>query len=152
MLKVLQGRLQQYMNWELPDFQAGFRKGRGTRGQIANIYWIIKKAREFQKTSSLVAQIVKASACNAGDLGSIPGSGSSPGEGNGNPLQCSRLGESYGQRSLVGYSPWGHKEWDTTEWLHFYLKDIQYSTKQKRKWEEHRSGLGLVCTFYYKAT
>ena len=49
MLKILQARLQQYMNWELPDVQAGFRKGRGTRDQIANIQWIIKKAREFQK-------------------------------------------------------------------------------------------------------
>ena len=49
MLKILQARLQQYMNHELPDVQAGFRKGRGTRDQIANIYWIIKKAREFQK-------------------------------------------------------------------------------------------------------
>ena len=49
MLKILQVRLQQYMNWELPDVQAGFRKGRGTRGQIANIHWIIEKAREFQK-------------------------------------------------------------------------------------------------------
>ena len=49
MLKVLQGRLQQYMNCELLDVQAGFRKGRGTRDQIANICWIIEKAREFQK-------------------------------------------------------------------------------------------------------
>ena len=49
MLKILQARLQQYMNQELPDVQAGFRKGRGTRDQIANIYWIIEKAREFQK-------------------------------------------------------------------------------------------------------
>ena len=49
MLKILQARLQQYMNRELPDVQAGFRKGRGTRDQIANIHWIIKKAREFQK-------------------------------------------------------------------------------------------------------
>ena len=49
MLKILQARLQQYMNWELPDVQAGFRKGRGTRDQIANIHWIIEKAREFQK-------------------------------------------------------------------------------------------------------
>ena len=49
MLKILQVRLQQYMNHELPDVQAGFRKGRGTRDQIANICWIIKKAREFQK-------------------------------------------------------------------------------------------------------
>ena len=48
-LKILQARLQQYVNRELPDVQAGFRKGRGTRDQIANIRWIIKKAREFQK-------------------------------------------------------------------------------------------------------
>ena len=49
MLKILQHRLQQYVNGELPDIQAGFRKGRGTRDQIANICWIIKKARAFQK-------------------------------------------------------------------------------------------------------
>ena len=53
MLKILQAMLQQYMNCELPDVQAGFRKGTGTRDQIANICWIIKKAREFQKTSIL---------------------------------------------------------------------------------------------------
>ena len=49
MLKILQARLQQYLNCELPDVQADFRKGRGTRDQIANIWWIIEKAREFQK-------------------------------------------------------------------------------------------------------
>ena len=49
MLKILQARLQQYLNHELPDVQAGFRKGRGTRDQIANIHWITEKAREFQK-------------------------------------------------------------------------------------------------------
>ena len=49
MLKILPARVQQYMNRELPDGQAGFRKGRGTRYQIANICWIIEKAREFQK-------------------------------------------------------------------------------------------------------
>ena len=49
MLKILQVRLQKYMNWELPDVQGGFRKGRGTRDQIANIHWIIEKAREFRK-------------------------------------------------------------------------------------------------------
>ena len=49
MLKILQDRLQQYMNHELPDVQAGFRKGKGTRVQIANICWIREKAREFQK-------------------------------------------------------------------------------------------------------
>ena len=49
MLKILQGRLQQYVNCEIPDVQAGFRKGRGTRDQIANICWIMENAREFQK-------------------------------------------------------------------------------------------------------
>ena len=50
MLKILQARLQQYVNHELPDVQAGFRKGRGTRYQIGNIRWIMEKAREFQKS------------------------------------------------------------------------------------------------------
>ena len=52
MLKILQARLQQYVNWELPDVQAGFQRGRGTRGQIANIHWIMEKARELQKKST----------------------------------------------------------------------------------------------------
>ena len=52
MLKILQAKLQYYMKRELPDVQAGFRKGRGTRDQIANIHWIIEKAREFQKNSA----------------------------------------------------------------------------------------------------
>ena len=60
----------------------------------------------------------KASACNVGDPGLIPGSGRSPVEGNGNPLQHSLPGKSHGQRSLIGYSPWGCKELDTTEQLH----------------------------------
>ena len=55
MLKILQAKLQLYVNYELPDGQAGFRKGRGTRDQIANIHWIIKKAREFQKNTSISA-------------------------------------------------------------------------------------------------
>ena len=52
MLKILQARLQQYVNGELPDVQAAFRKGRGARDQIANIRWIMEKAKEFQKTIS----------------------------------------------------------------------------------------------------
>ena len=63
----------------------------------------------------------KAAAYNAGDPGSIPGSGRSTGEGNGNPLQYSCLEKSHGQGNLVGYSPWGHKESDTTERLHLCL-------------------------------
>ena len=51
MLKIRQARLQQYVNLELPNVQAGFRKGRGTKDQTENIHWIIEKAREFQKTS-----------------------------------------------------------------------------------------------------
>ena len=50
MLKILQARLQEYVNHELPDVQAGYRKGRGTRNQIANIHWVIEEAREFQKS------------------------------------------------------------------------------------------------------
>ena len=57
------------------------------------------------------------SACSGGDLGSISGSGRSPGEGNGNPLHYSCLETPHGQRSLTGYSLWGRKEWDTTERL-----------------------------------
>ena len=53
-LKILQARFQQYVNRELPDVQAGFRRGRGTRDQIANILWIIKKARKFQKNFCII--------------------------------------------------------------------------------------------------
>ena len=60
MLKILQAKLQQYMNCELPDVQAGFRKGIGTRDQIASICWIIEKAREFQKKTSISALLTMA--------------------------------------------------------------------------------------------
>ena len=64
MFKIPQAKLQQYMNQEIPDVQAGFRKGRGTRDQIANICWIIKKAREFQKNIYFCfVDYVKASDC-----------------------------------------------------------------------------------------
>ena len=65
MLKILQARLQQYMNHEHPDVQAGFRKGRGTRDQIANLYWIIKTAREFQKNIYCFIDYAKAFDCVA---------------------------------------------------------------------------------------
>ena len=61
-----------------------------------------------------------------GDPGSVPRLGRSPGEGNGNPLQYYCLEKSHGQRSLVGYSPWGHKEADTTERLHFNFHKHKY--------------------------
>ena len=63
MLKILEARLQQYMNCELPDVQAGFRKGRGTRDQMANICWIIEKAREFQKSIYFFIDYTKAFDC-----------------------------------------------------------------------------------------
>ena len=59
MLKILQARLQQYVNHELPDVQAGFRKGRGTRDQIAKIRWIMEKASEFQKNISALLTMSK---------------------------------------------------------------------------------------------
>ena len=64
MLKILPARLQQHMNRELPDVQAGFRKGRGTRDQIANICWIIEKAREFQKKTSISALLTMSKPLN----------------------------------------------------------------------------------------
>ena len=63
MLKILERRLQQYMNQELPDIQAGFRKGRGTRGQIANIHWVTEKARELQKNMYYFIDYAKAFDC-----------------------------------------------------------------------------------------
>ena len=63
MLKILQARLQQYVNHELPDVQAGFRKSRGTRDQIANICWIMEKAREFQKNNFCFINYAKAFDC-----------------------------------------------------------------------------------------
>ena len=63
MLKILQASLQQYVNWELPDVQAEFRKGRRTRDQIANICWIIEKAREFQKNIYFFIDYAKAFDC-----------------------------------------------------------------------------------------
>ena len=100
MLKFLQARLQQYVNHELPDAQAGFRKGRGTRDQIANICWIMEKAREFQKNTYLcfidhakdfdcvghnkLWKILQEMGYQTTLLASL-------GEGNGNPLQYSCL-------------------------------------------------------------
>ena len=80
--------------------------------------WRSKKVVKF------ASSVDKESTCNAGDLGSIPGLGKSLGGGHGNPFQYSCLENPRGQRSLVGYSPWGHKESDTTE---------QLSTAQHRR-------------------
>ena len=87
----------------------------------------------------------KASACNMGVLGSIPVSGRSPGEGNGHPLQYSCL-EDPMQRRLVGYSPWGCKELDTTEWLHFlvWFQWLFHGQKQKSSCSNFRGWLWLL--------
>ena len=82
----------------------------------------------------------KESACNAGDLGSIPGLGRSPGGEHGTPLQYSCLQNPHGQRSLVGYSPWGHKESDTTEWLSTYQS---LHPRQRQRWWWLNHGLWL---------
>ena len=63
LLKILQARLQQYVNWELPGVQTGFRKGRGIRDQITNIHWVIEKAKEFQKHQFLLHWLWKAFDC-----------------------------------------------------------------------------------------
>ena len=75
----------------------------------------------------------KESACNAGDQGSIPGEGRSPGKGNSNPLQYSCLENPHEQRSLVGYSPWHHKESDTTEQLTQMQLHFNKAVKTKNK-------------------
>ena len=85
------------------------------------------------------------SACNEGDLGSIPGLGRSPGEGNGNPLQVFLPGESNGQRSLVGYSPWGRTEWDRTEQLTHTHRELRshksWSVAKKKSFGPYGSEL-----------
>ena len=89
----------------------------------------------------------KESACNAGDLGWIPGSGRSPGGGHGNPLQYSGLENPHGQRSLVGYSPWGRKESDTTEWLSIaqhYLPQVSLHAPCRGVFTNAALWLGLV--------
>ena len=91
-----------------------------------------------------MAQILKRSACNVGNLGSIPGLGRSPGGGHGNPLQYSCLENSHGQRSLAGYSPWGHKESDTTEQLststHFTISIVTYYA-----WTVENCTVAMMC-------
>ena len=90
---------------------------------------------------------VKESACNAGDLGSVPGLERSPGEGHGNPHQYSFPENPYGQKSLAGYSPWGCKESDTTEWLNT-AQHIEFKKKRdKRIWKEPLIKIHEHCSF-----
>ena len=92
-------------------------------------FWVTKIAWRRDRLPTIVffglpgGSYGKESTCNVGDLGSIPGLGRSPGEGNGNPLQYSCLEHPHGQRSLVSYSPWGYKESDMTE-----QHNVQHST------------------------
>ena len=105
MIKILQARLQQYMNRELPDVQAGFRKGRGTRDQIANIRWIIEKVREFQKN---ICFIDYAKAFNCVDQNKLKNSR----DGNTRPPNCLLRNLYAGQEATVrtghGASDWSH--------------------------------------------
>ena len=100
-------------------YKLDLEKAEESRDQIANIYWLPGGSDG------------KASACNAGDPGLIPGSGRSPGEGNGNPLQYSYLENSMDVRSPVGYSPWSSKESDTTKRLHFHWITEKASNSRK---------------------
>ena len=89
----------------------------------------------------------KESACNVGDPGLSPGSGRSPGEGNGYPLQHFRLEIPHGQRSLVGFSPWGPKESDITEWLTLSLFIITF--KWKKSWNSLAKSNKTLCCYKY---
>ena len=87
-------------------------KGEGTemsQGKVGNNISDVIGRFQLESVDFPHSSVGKESACNAGDLGSIPTSGRSSGEGNGSPLQYTLPGESYGQRSLAGYSPWDHK-------------------------------------------
>ena len=138
MLKILQARLQQYVNRELPDVQTGFRKGRGTRDQIANIHWIMEKARDFQKNVYFcLFGYAKAFDCvghiklwkileemagwhhwlNGHESEWIPGVGD-------------------GQGGLARCDSWGRKESDTTERLNWTeLKTLELEGKRVNTWQ-----------------
>ena len=107
MLKIFQARLPQYMNREIPDVQAGFRKGRGTRDQIANIHWIIEKTREFQK-NIYFCFIDYAKAFDCVDHNKLE---NSEGDGNTRPLTCLFRNLYAGQEATVRT---GHR---TTDWF-----------------------------------
>ena len=115
MLKILKARLQQYINHELPDVQAGFRKGRGTRDQIANIHWIIEKAREFQRNIYFFIDYMKAFECvDHNKLWKILKELGIP-----NHLTCLLKGLYAGQEATVRT---GH---GTTDWCHNQGDNIQ---------------------------
>ena len=125
MLKILQARLQQYVKQELPDVQGGFRKGRETRDQITNICWIIQKAREFQKNIYLCF-IDYTKASDSVDHKKLWKTLKEMGITDHLTCLWRRKwqaapvflpGKFHGLRSLGGYSPWDHKQSDTTEWL-----------------------------------
>ena len=113
MLKMLQARFQQYVNWELPDVQARFRKGTGIRDQIANIYWIIEKTMEL----TMLKPLEKDMATNSSILAwRIP--------------QTKELAAAAAAKS-AGYNPWGCKESYTTEWLSMHTSCINRSNQQE---------------------
>ena len=157
------------MNWELPDVQARFRKGRGNRDQIANIHWKFLGGKICWRRDRLPTPLFlgfpggsdgkestckkreKEFTCSVGDLASIPGLGRSPGGGHSYSLQYSFLENPHGQRSLVGHSPLGDKELDTTEWLsttHGSLwgrNSIFWLKKKRSKWFQSSAAENVVC-------
>ena len=141
MLKILQTRLQQYVNCELPDVQADFRKGRGTRDQIANIWWIIKKAREFQK-NIYFCFIDYTKAFDCVDHNKLENSSR---DGNTNHLTCLVRNLYTGQEATVRT---GH---GTTDWLQIrkrvhqgcilspaYLTYMQGTSCEMPGWMKHK--------------
>ena len=109
MLKILQARLQHYVNREIPDVQARFRKGRGTRDQIANLCWIIEKAREFQKNifSCFIDYTKAFDSMDYNQLWNILKEMGISDHLTWHPTPVLLPGKAHGRRSLVGCSPWG---------------------------------------------
>ena len=134
MLKILQARLQQYVNHELPDVQAGFRKGRGTRDQIANIHWIVEKAREFQE-NIYFCFINYAKAFDCKDHNKLE---NSERDGNTRPpdplLRNLYVGQETTARTEHGTTDWfqiGKRNWDRRDGGNCYWKTVCY---MERMW------------------
>ena len=122
MCKILQARLQQYVNQELPDVQAGFKKGRGTRNQIANICWIIEKAREGQKTSASLTTLKPLTVSITANCGH------SSRDGNSKPPYLLPEKSVCRSRSISQYQTWNHRLVPNWEGVHQGLFNL-YAVK-----------------------
>ena len=141
MLKICQARLQQYVNWEPPDIQAGFRKGRHTKDQIANIHWVIEKGREFQKNIYCFIDYAKAIDCmNHNKLWKILGEMGTP-----DHLTC-LLRNLYAGQEAPARTGHGTTDWFQTEkeyvravYCHpVYLTSVQSTSCKMSDWMNHQ--------------